>query len=299
MKKYQDAIHSSIQYCSNFARTHEIITLNDKNTLTAMVKESNKVILSAFLNEFPNDSVFELCQHYLNNYMVAKLYVEQNKQKNYYNIKLSFSVLDFSQVISYFQFFFPSTPFIKQINDLLFYLISSQKINLFSNSEKEDLMASLCRILDLNFPQPLTTKFIYAALHRYLKFAFNNNIDATSKYSKKKYFNIIIAHIYKISGNFYVKYYFEKRKNSRLHPSNILTLLMNGIVAQQVYDSQKNNHQITRHPSWCYHNINSKNRCDIFDIKCHSTIGCPFFCKIEKLPSGAIKLSGPNMEIKK
>ena len=40
-------------------------------------------------------------------------------------------------------------------------------------------------------------------------------------------------------------------------------------------------YNISRHPSWCSHNIDKK--CDIFGAICHTSVNCPFFNKVEKI----------------
>lgn len=262
------------------------INLSNKESLFSLVRDSNKLIVSAYVKSFPQQSLSSIVSYYLSNYRYSCIRCECHPQTKTYNIKLASAILPFSAIAQSCPILFQFSDESRRLNDTLFYAIMQKD---GSPSNQEQVVRELSRVIYQNRDQ-LSISFLDIALRQYLSLISNNDLEFVKIYGKRRNIRLInqqiliskcksFSDIYKIGSSCY----------KEIPPSNILYLLIDALV-RELENSEKANHKITRHPAWCYHNIYGNGKCKELNIVCHTTVGCPFFQKAEQLPSGAIHL---------
>lgn len=90
-----------------------------------------------------------------------------------------------------------------------------------------------------------------------------------------------ILRVYNLQSSFLTgQNILKTRVYMQFHPkSNPIQVLLNCVD-----NNEPGNHNITRHPAWCAHNLDAE--CDIFATKCHTSVNCPFFLKCEQIAPG-------------
>lgn len=265
------------------------INYSNKEILFSSVKSSNKLIVSAYINSFPQSSLPDIVEYYLSNYRYSCIRSERHAQTQKYNIRLVSEILPFSLVMQRFPSLFNLSSNLQKLNDALFYAIMQKD---GSHLNQERVAQALSKALEEECRQ-LSTGFLEKALQQFLLLISDGNEKFAKAYGRRRNIRLInqqifiskcksIADMYKI---------LESELYKEVLPSNILCLLADSLV-REFENVEETNHNITRHPAWCYNNISGNGKCRELNIVCHTTIGCPFFQKAKKLPSGAIQLGG-------
>lgn len=286
MQEYSSTIKSIIGDAQHILLQ---IDSSNKEKLFLFVKNSNKIIASAFVNSFPKTSLPEIVDYYLTHYRYSCIRSERHSQTQRYSIRLESTILPFSAVMQQFSTLFYMSGSLEKLNNALFYAImqiDGAQIN------REKVAEQLSNTVNLTYGQ-LSISFLEKALRQFLFLVSDGNIKFVNTYGKRRNVKLInqqifiskcknISDIYKIleSPEFY----------KEIAPSNILGLLVESLV-RDMESAEESERNITRHPTWCYHNITGNGKCKELNIICHTTVGCPFFQKAKRLPSGATQMN--------
>lgn len=284
MTDYQTAIKLALKDCQQMLPR---ISNKNRDDLFSLVRKSNKDIVAAFIDTFPQSSLLNVVDYYLNNYKYFCIRSERHSITNRYSIKVGVATLPFSSIIEKFPSFFSFSREVQLLNDILFYAIIEKDQPYMKQKE---LAEELSKLLGKNYNK-LSINFLQQALYKYL-FLISGGDDAFSRiYSKKRNIRLIFdGIIWRRCKNISdMDKLYELAVSKKVPADNVLCVLMDSLVRERE-NSEELNRNITRHPAWCYNNLSGNGLCSELGIECHSTIGCPFFQKAKKLPSGAIKL---------
>lgn len=273
MLEYQTVLKDAIKECSGVAANTDIW---EKDALFNLVKAQNKKIIKAFLAEFPQSSLIEVTNFFRLNYKCCCIRSEQHKQTLRYSIRLDSRVLPFSLVKEHCPSLFKTSHELQRLNDILFYAIFELSVGSGNRAKVE---ADLAKILEIPYVH-LSRSSLYNLLRLYLKEISDDDHDFVGIYSKRSSVRLLSNRVCSLQ-------YTHRKSSKSLMPQDMLCLLMDAIAVQEESDTE-GNRSITRHPAWCYYNMIGDNKCKELGIQCHSTIGCPFFQKAKRLPSGAV-----------
>ena len=258
--------------------------------LKKYVQECNQKILEEFLFNYPHSSSIEIINFYLENYKYQQLKCE-GRFPSKTNVIFENKILSFSTVLKYYPSFFS---FSDDLNTLLFRMI----IVLNSRQEfKKDLISDSPKKFELE-KYGISRQNASILLRKYLLEVSNGAIGFSNQYAKKSNLDLIYRQIIRSMGNTtYTRFCRNYSTYKNIPVKNILVLLMDATVTEQEL-ALTSSRVIKRHPAWCDYNMIGDGQCSEFNIECHSTIGCPFFKKALRTPSGAIKVDASDFGIK-
>lgn len=251
-------------------------------SLKKYVQDCNQRILEEYLLNYPHSSPTETINFYLQNYKYQRLKCEGNSALKI-NVIFENQILHFSKITEYYSSLFT---FPDDLNTLLFRMIIV--LNSCQAATEEFIRCSpkKFKLEDYGVSRN-SASFL---LRDYLIDISNGDMAFSNKYGRKSSIDLIYRQIIRTMGKATYAHFTKNRSAYKDIPvKNILTLLMDAIVTEKeaAIDSSR---IIKRHPAWCYYNMIGHGKCIEFNTECHSTIGCPFFKKALRTPSGAIKI---------
>ena len=245
------------------------------------VRDLNKAIENSYLEMMPNDSMVNIISYFLQHYKYQRLKCEGRAIPT--NVIFTSKIIPFSTVAKYRSSFFS---FPNKLNDAIFYI---RLVEMRFPHKRKELVADLESRYQLQ-GLPRKNNDLKPLLRQYFLELSGRDSNFADEFTSDNSIRILSMAIHVKTSLSVTQYYSIKTLDdiySNFRPHNIFILLMDAMVELTEMESAKT-HSISRHPSWC--NYNKTGKCEEFNKECHSTIGCPFFKKGKKLPSGAIKL---------
>ena len=284
MSEYLSVLKQSMKESIKLAMElqNSAVDTHPSQTLKKYVQECNQKILEAFISTYPHASPVEIINFYLENYKYQRLKCE-GRFLSKTNVIFENKILSFATVLKYYPSYFS---FSDDLNTLLFRMI----IVLNSRQEfSKELIYDSPKKFQLE-KYGISRNGINFWLKNYLLEASNGDTGFSIKYARKSSINLIYRQIIRsMSDATYTRFCRNCNSYKNIPVKNILVLLMDAIVTEQEA-TLNSSRVIKRHPAWCYYNMMGNGKCSEFNIECHSTIGCPFFKKALRTPSGAIKI---------
>lgn len=281
MSDYLVVLNRSMKEAMRLILENQNQLRKDGQEIKNRIKDLNKSIEDSYLQMMPNDSIINIVRYFLLHYKYQRLKCEGRLIPT--NVIFASKILPFSTIVKYRSSFFN---FPTKLNDVIFYI---QLVDVKFPHKWKEMVSDLERRYQLQ-GLPKNKSALKSLLRQYLLKLSGGDSTFANEFATDNNVQILSMAIHAKTSLSLTQYYSIKTLDdiySNFHPLNIFTLLMDAMVAFAEMQSVKT-HNISRHPSWCYYN--KTGRCEEFNKECHSTIGCPFFKKSEKLPSGAIKL---------